>query len=201
MRYFSVATPFPASSRTKRGISWSEIRFARSSIYIGKWIAAFVASLIIFGVFTGITLANGIGYFGLNIPNLFVESFAFTILYLIAALGFTFFFSSVFKTSSMSIMVTVILLLFGFSLIDTLLTDFVHIEPWFSLAYGSGIIGDVMTNPYPAHITSTHLGAAGRGPLFTSYHATIPEGIAIMVIYFAVTAVLGLLLFERKEFN
>jgi len=173
----------------------------RSSIYIGKWIAAFVASLIIFGVFTVITLANGFGYFGVNIPNLFVESFAFTILYLVAALGFTFFFSSVFKTSSMSIMVTVILLLFGFSLIDALLTDLVHIEPWFSLAYGSGIVGNVMTSPFPAHITSTHIGAGGRGPLFTTYNATIPEGIAIMVVYFAVTAILGLYLFERKEFN
>ena len=30
---------------------------------------------------------------------------------------------------------------------------------------------------------------------------TIPEGLAIMLVYFAVTAVLGLLLFERKEFN
>ena len=159
---------------------------------MGKWIAAFVASLIVFGVFTAITLANGIGYFGLNIPRLFVESFGFTILYLVAALGFTFFFSSLFKNSSMSIMVTVILLLFGFTLIDTLLTGLAHIEPWFSLAYGSGIIGSVMTTPYPAHIMSTGL---------STIVPTIPEGIAIMVIYFAVTAVSGLILFERKEFN
>jgi len=59
----------------------------------------------------------------------------------------------------------------------------------------------VMTSPFPAHITSTHIGAGGRGPLFTTYNATIPEGIAIMVVYFAVTAILGLYLFERKEFN
>jgi ABC-2 type transport system permease protein len=149
----------------------------RSSIYVGKWIAAFAASLIIFGVFTAITLANGIGYFGFNIPGLFVESFGFTILYLVAALGFTFFFSSLFKTSSMSIMVTVILLLFGFTLIDTLLTDLAHVEPWFSLAYGSTIIANVMTTPYPSHITSTAIRAAAGSPLLTSYSATIVEGI------------------------
>jgi ABC-2 type transport system permease protein len=173
----------------------------RSSIYVGKWIAAFVASLLIFAVFTVVTLANGIAYFGFNIPGLFVESFGLTILYLVAALGFTFFFSSLFKTSSMSIMVTVILLLFGFTLIDTLLTNLAHVEPWFSLAYGSTIIANVMTVPYPAHITSTAVQAAAGSPLFTSFSATILEGIAIMVIYFIVTAVGGLALFERKEFN
>ncbi|MDG6905871.1 MAG: ABC transporter permease [Nitrososphaerota archaeon] len=173
----------------------------RSSIYIGKWIAAFVASLIIMGIFTAIAIANGSGYFGAVLPNRFVEALGFTILYLISALGFTFFFSSVFKTSAMSIMVTVILLLFGFLLIDELLTNLVHIEPWFSLSYGSGIISDVMTVPYPQHISSGHVSPSGNGPIISTYHATILEGIAIMVIYFVVTAIVGLYLFERKEFN
>ena len=173
----------------------------RSSIYIGKWIAAFVASLIIMGIFTAITVANGFGYFGAVIPNRFAEALAFTMIYLISALGFTFFFSSVFKSSSMSIMVTVILLLFGFDLIDALATNLVHIEPWFSITYGAGIIGNVLAPTFPAHITSIHIRPNGSGPLLTSYNATIPEGIAIMVIYFAVTAILGLILFERKEFN
>ena len=173
----------------------------RSSIYVGKWIAAFVASLIVFGVFTAIAIANGFGYFGAVIPNRFVEAFAFTILYLVSALGFTFFFSSVFKSSAMSILVTVILLLFGFTLIDALLTNLIHIEPWFSLSYGSGIIGHIMTVPYPQHVISVHIGPGGGGPLLTSYNATIIEGIIIMVVYFVTTAVLGLFLFERKEFN
>ncbi|MDG6997802.1 MAG: ABC transporter permease [Nitrososphaerota archaeon] len=173
----------------------------RSSIYIGKWIAAFVASLIIMGIFTVITVANGIGYFGAVIPNRFAEALAFTIIYLISALGFTFFFSSVFKASSMSILVTVVLLLFGFTLIDDLLTNLVHIEPWFSLSYGEGIISNVMTVPYPTHITKAHEGPGGRGPIFTFFNPTVPEGLAIMLVYFAVTAVLGLILFERKEFN
>jgi len=124
----------------------------------------------------------------------------FTMVYLIAALGFTFFFSSLFKSSSFSILVTVILLLFGFSLIDTLVTSIANIEPWFTLSYGSGIITNVFTVPYPSHVSTVSFGG-GRGPSLTTYNATIPEGLAIMVIYFAATAILGLLLFERKEFN
>ncbi len=171
----------------------------RSSIYVGKWIAAFAASLIIIVIFTAITIANGVYYFGGNaFPSQFGESWVFSIIYLIAALGFTFFFSSLFKSSSMSILVTAVLLLFGFSIISELSTALINLEPWYILTYGAGIIGDVLTIPYPAHKTTTQFG---KRFTLTSFNPTIPEGLAIMMIYFAVTAVLGLLLFERKEFN
>jgi ABC-type transport system involved in multi-copper enzyme maturation permease subunit len=171
----------------------------RAAIYIGKWLAALTASLIIFGVFTTITLGNGIYYFGMDVPYQFGESVLFCLVYLIAILGFTFFFSSLFKSSSMSILVTTILLLFGFNIVSALITNIAHAEPWFLLTYGAQIIGNVLTIPYPQH-EITFTGPGGRFS-FTSYNATIPEGLAIMAIYFAVTAVLGLVLFERKEFN
>jgi ABC-2 type transport system permease protein len=169
----------------------------RSSIYLGKWLGAFIASTVILGIFTAITVGNGLFYFGLNVPYQFGKSLLFTWLYLISVLGFTFFFSSVFKSSSISILVTVILFLFGFTIIQLVVSSFAHIEPWFILPYGSAIISNVFSVPYPAHATTIN-----AGPLsFTSYVATIPEGIAIMVLYFIVTAILGLLLFERKEFT
>ncbi|MGI0078875.1 MAG: ABC transporter permease [Nitrososphaerales archaeon] len=172
----------------------------RSSIYIGKWIAALVASLMIFAVYTAITLANGVYYFGMSVPYQFEESFLFALLYLVAVLGFTFFFSSLFKSSSMSILVTAILLLFAFSLVQTLIGFFAQIEPWFLITYGGGIIGSVLMNPYPPNVVSEHL-AGPRSPIVNSYAAAIPEGIAILLIYFVLTAILGLILFERKEFN
>ncbi len=38
-------------------------------------------------------------------------------------------------------------------------------------------------------------------PVSRPTNAIIPEGLAIMAIYFSVTAILGPLLFERKGFN
>jgi ABC-type transport system involved in multi-copper enzyme maturation permease subunit len=35
----------------------------------------------------------------------------------------------------------------------------------------------------------------------SSYSATIPEGLAIMLAYFAITTLLGLILFEKKDFD
>ena len=170
----------------------------RSSIYVGKWIAAFTASLITIGVFTAVTVGNGLFYLGANIPIQFVEAFLFTIVYLIAALGFSFFFSSLFKSSSFSIIVSVVLLLFGFTLIDDIVTAIAHIEPWYSLSYATGIINSVFTIPYPPHTSSISIGGAAT---LTTYVPSIPEGLAIMGIYFVITAILGLLLFEKKEFN
>ena len=171
----------------------------RSSIYIGKWLAAFVAATTILGVFTVITVGNGIYYFGANVPYQFAESVLFALVYLAGVLGFTFFFSSLFKSSSMSIIVTAILFLFVFSLLQTLVASLVKIEPWFILTYGAGIIGNILTVPYPEHI---HTETFGGGRIsITTYNATIPEGIAILGLYFIVTVVLGLLLFERKEFT
>jgi ABC-2 type transport system permease protein len=176
----------------------------RSSVYIGKWLSAFTAASVILLIFTMITIANESYYFGLNVPWQFGESVLFAWFYLVAVLGFTFFFSSLFKSTSYSILVTAILFLFAFTLIQTLISALAQIEPWFILTYGSEIIGNVLATTYPQHIT-TISGAFGRGsasaPTFTSYNATIPEGLAIIGVYFLVTAVLGLILFERKEFN
>jgi len=172
----------------------------RSSIYIGKWLAAFIAASIIFGIFATITVGNGLYYFGVNIPIQFGQSMLYAWCYLAAVMGFTFFFSSLFKSASMSILITAILFLFVFSLIETIVSTLVNIEPWFVLTYGAGIIGNILQATYPQHVIHQPIGARARLTL-TTYNAYVPEGLAIIGLYFVITAILGLLLFERKEFT
>jgi len=172
----------------------------RSSIYVGKWLSAFIAATIIFAIFATITLGNGLYYFGANVPIQFGQSLLYAWFYLAAVMGLTFFFSSLFKSSSMSILVTAILFLFVFSLIETLVSTLVNIEPWFIITYGGGIIGNILNpNGYPAHITQTPIGR--RGLTITSYTAYVPEGLLIIGLYFIITTIMGLILFERKEFT
>ena len=167
---------------------------SKSSIFIGKWIAAFLASAIAIGVYAAITLADGAIYFGSNIPYQFGESFVFALFYIFPILGFSFFISSLFKNNSSSILLTAILLLFGFSFITPLITAFSNSEPWYVLTYGAGIITNVLSSSgYPPH----EVVIAGS----SSYHATIPEGLAIMLAYFVVTSILGIILFEKEDFN
>jgi len=166
----------------------------RSSIFIGKWIASFLASAIAIGVYAAITIADGAIYFGASVPYQLGESFVFALFYVLPILGVSFFISSAFKNSSYSILLTAILLLFGFNFIAPLITALSNSEPWYVLTYGAGIIKDVLSSTgYPAH----EVVLAGA----SSYNATIPEGLAIMFAYFAVTTVVGLILFEREDFS
>jgi len=174
----------------------------RSSIYVGKWLSAFFAATAILVVFTAITIGNGVYYFGSSgVPYQFGWSLLFAWFYLAAVMGFTFFFSSLFKSSSISILVTVILFLFGFTLIQTLVSDLVQTEPWFVLTYGAGIIGNILSATFPPHSSVVSQSFGPRTITTTVFNATVPEGLAIIGTYFIITAILGLILFERKEFN
>lgn len=168
----------------------------RSSIYVGKFLGALAASLIVVAVFAAITLANGAYYFGASAaPAQFTESLTFQLVFLLAALGLTFFFSSLFKSGSTSILVTAILLFFGFFILVALVGGRAHVEPSPFLTYGSDIIGNVLSpGGYPAHLVTTPTGS-------TTFSATIPEGLEIMGAYFAVSTALGLVLFQMKEFS
>jgi ABC-2 type transport system permease protein len=172
----------------------------RSSIYVGKWLAAFAASVIVIAVYAAMIVANSLYYFGLTIPTEFVESFAFAIVYLAAAMSLAFAFSSLFKSSSISVLMNVILLLFVFNVIDTVTSALAGTEPWFSITYGAGIVANILTVPYPMHMVTEGFGGNGRFSI-TTYNAPVAEGLAILGVYFVVMAVIGLWLFERKEFT
>src|SRR6267143_6795392 len=49
----------------------------RSSIYIGKWFGALIASAIVLAIYAGITAGNGLYYFGASVPYQFAESLTF----------------------------------------------------------------------------------------------------------------------------
>jgi ABC-2 type transport system permease protein len=170
----------------------------RSAIYTGKWLAALAASSIILALFVLIIIANGLYYYPGSLPWEFVQSVAYAWVYLISALTLTFAFSSLFKSSAISILMSVILLLIVFDFVDVIVASVAGIEPWFSITYGAGIVSNVLTIPYPQHVTSIPAGA--RFTLMT-YNATIPEGLVILAAYFVVMAVIGLWLFQKKEFT
>jgi ABC-2 type transport system permease protein len=174
----------------------------RSSVYIGKWLSAFFAATAILAVFTVITIGNGVYYFGSSgMPYQFGWSLLFAWFYLAAVMGLTFLFSSLFKSSSISILVTVILFLFGFTLIQALVSDLVGMEPWFVLTYGAGIIGNMLNEPYPPSSVTITSTFRNHPITTTTFYASVPQGLAIIGLYFVITAILGLILFERKEFT
>lgn len=170
----------------------------RSAIYVGKFLAAFIASAILLGLFTAFTLANGVYYFGTSVPAEFWQSLLFAYIGVLTALAFVFMISSFFKTSAYSILISVILIILVFNIVDTLSATLLGIEPWFSLTYGEGIISSILMAQYPPHFMKV---PAGPNFQISVYTATVPEGLTIMAAYFIFSAIVGLILFERKEFT
>jgi ABC-2 type transport system permease protein len=186
--------------QNKTGYFLMGLPIRRTTIYVGKFLAALAASITAMIVFLLILLANGAYYLGANaLPWQLGASFLLAIIYLLALLGTTFLFSSMFKTSAYATLVVAILFLFGFTILQEVVIGLAKIEPWMVISYASSILGTVFENPYPAHIT--HMTSAFGGRPTTVYTPTIAEGVAIMIAYFVITSLLGLLLFEREEFT
>jgi ABC-2 type transport system permease protein len=186
--------------QNKTGYFLMGLPVRREAIYVGKYLAALVASFTALAFFLVILLGNGLYYFGASFfPWQLGESVLLACVYLLAVLGATFLFSSLFKTSTYATLVVAVLFLFGFSILQALVTDLAKIEPWFIISYADSIIGNAFLNPYPAHVTVTV--ATRFMPSETVYTPTLVEGVAIMLGYFVITTLVGLWLFEREEFT
>jgi ABC-2 type transport system permease protein len=193
--------------QNKTGYFLMGLPIRRSTVYVGKFIAAFLASVAMLVLFLAILLANGAYYFGASaLPWQLGLSLVLALVYLGAVLGATFMFSSLFKTSAYGFVLTAILFLIGFTLLQDVITGLVKIEPWMIISYASSTIGGVFSSSvnWGIHgIITTTMTPIGRGRFITTttYSAGIAEGIAIMIGYLVVTAAAGLWLFSREEFT
>ena len=192
--------------QNKTGYFLMGLPLKRTTVYVGKFIAAFLASLAMMGLFLAILLGNGAYYFGTGaLPWQLGVSLVLAIVYLSAVLGATFLFSSLFKTSAYGFVLTAILFLFGFTLLEDLITALVKIEPWMIISYASSTIGNVFSPSVNWGITGTVATSVSMvGPrrlVTTTYTAGIAEGVVIMIAYLLITALAGLWLFGREEFT
>jgi ABC-2 type transport system permease protein len=187
--------------QNKTGYFLMGLPIKRTTVYAGKYLATLAASIVSLVVYLIIVTGNAVFYLGagaFSVPIPLIESFAITLLYLLALLGFVFLFSSLFKTSAYAVLVVAILFLFGFSIIQEAIVGLAHTEPWFLLSYVNSINAYPLTG-VPGHIVTT------RNPFShataTTYNPTYIEGLAVMAAYWLLTTIGGLLLFEREEFT
>jgi ABC-2 type transport system permease protein len=191
--------------QNKTGYFLMGLPIRRSTVYVGKFIAAFLASAATMLFFLAILLANGTFYFGTGaVPWQLLISVVLALVYLGAVLGATFFFSSLFKTSAYGFVLTAILFLFGFTILQDVVIGLAKIEPWMVISYAESTIGNVFApgvnwGIFGSNTTTTT--TVGRMVVrSTTWTPGIAEGIVIMLGYLVVTAVAGLFLFEREEF-
>lgn len=191
----------------KTGYFLMGLPIQRNTIYVGKFIAAYLASLALLLLDLLLLVLNGFWYFGADaLPWQLGVSLVLAAVYLLAVLGTTFLFSSMVKKSTYGIVLTAVLFLFVFSIVETLVSVFIGVEPWIVISYAHGVIANVFATPINWGWTGTatmptdvRVRIAGHVP--TTYTPGIAEGVVIMLAYFVITAALGLVLFRREEFK
>ncbi len=183
----------------------------RATVYVGKYLAALVASCTVLMLFLGILVANGALYFGAGaLPGQLAPSLALAGAYLVSVLAMTFLLSSLFKNGAYSFVLTAILFLAGFSLLQDFMQGLAQLQPWELISYASQTIGEVFQprvnwGLYGVGVKAADVGGGGGVALHTgnvvAWTPGIAEGAVIMMAYWALTLFVGLALFKQEEFS
>ncbi len=192
--------------QNKTGYFLMGLPVRRSTVYLGKYLAVYAAAATALLAYLALVVANGAYYFGVHaVPWQLGISVLLALLYLAAVVGVTFVFSSLFKTSAYGFVLTAVLLLFGFSLLQDYVSILVHGEPWMILTYAAGTVGSVFGGTVNWGWSGSWVlmhGEIEKNVVVKIYTvAGVAEGVAIMLGYVALTAAAGLWLFGREEFS
>lgn len=168
----------------------------RPVLLAGRYTAATLVTLAIVGVYYAFGAAGAIYFFGAPAIHwaLLAESFGVAAVFALAALSVAFCVSAFIRSPAAGVLVTVLLLYVGFTTMQTVI-EFAGIEPWFSLPYAGGAIATVLDTDF-THVLTVPIGA---DQFYTTWYATVAEGLEIMAGYIAVFLPLSAYLYQHQE--
>jgi ABC-2 type transport system permease protein len=188
--------------QNKTGYFLMGLPLKRTTIYAGKYIAAYLASVAVMLVFLAILLGNGLFYFGASaFPWQWGVSLVLALVYLGAVLGATFLFSSLFKTSAYGFVLTAVLFIIGFGILQDVIVGLWGIEPWMIISYASSTISSVFDSPVNWGLSGSPPSPGPHGIILTPWTAGIAEGVVIMLVYLVICTTAGLFRFRSEEFT
>lgn len=164
----------------------------RISIFVGKYIAAliatfFVVSLYYLTVTLEITHIYGVQEISIELA----KSYLIALLYATSVLSIIYFFSSVLKRTISSTLLGFFFLMMILPITDKVLKS-VDVEPWFIVTYSAGLVTDVFGLP-----TSVTFGP-GRFSS-TSFSPDFYVGVCVMLTYTVVLFLTSIGLANRRE--
>lgn len=111
---------------------------SRNVLFVGKFVSGFLSSTVVLATYYMITYVVCFAVVG-EVPERFLTSIPLALLYTLAATGVCMFFSSIAPRGSMAMMAAFLLLVVLQIFMQNVGFDS---EPWLSLGYESGILGD-----------------------------------------------------------
>jgi len=164
----------------------------RTSIFVGKYIAALIAtfsvvSLYYLTVTLEITQIYGAG----EIPTELVKSYLIALLYATSVLSVIYFFSSVLKRTISSTLLGFFFLMMILPITDRVLKS-ADVEPWFIVTYSAGLITDVLGSPPNVAFAPERYSSTGFAPDFY-------VGIMVMLAYTIILFLVSIVVANRKN--
>lgn len=171
----------------------------RQTLLAGRFCAAAVTGAAIGFVYYAFA-ATAVEYFYGTIPSAFVTSLGMALLFLLAALAVSFFFSSFFRSPTVSVVTALLILIIGFPIV-TEVASLTGTEPWFSLSYGGSGITSVLATNF-SHKTVTHIAVGGAQSTSIDVTTFSPygwEAAVILAVYAALFLGLAYAIYRYKE--
>lgn len=177
-------------------------------LIIGKYLGNLILVVGIVAVYYFILGLFGFYYYGGPINIRLFYSFSFAVLYIIALSSFVTFFSSFMKNVNLTIITTLIILMMGFGIADSIVTLILKdaFEPLYSLQYLGNLITTILQNPFPdpryVEFSFGGMGPGGMGGDFsigTWLTPSIEMGTTLLIVYIVAFFALAALLFKRRQ--
>ena len=163
----------------------------RTSIFLGKFIAALTLTSLVISIYYLVTALEIIQIYGASgITTEFTKSYLIAIIYAASVASILYFLSSVFKRSVISTITGFFSMMMIFPIISMVLR-LADVEPWFIVTYSS----DLMTN-----VLATTSGGFGPGAgSGTSFTPDFYLGITVMVAYTLILFFVSIIIANRKK--
>jgi len=167
--------------------------FGRARIMFTRYLSALSASAGLVIAYFALAAVTGYAYYGQVTPN-YAEMVGLAVLYVAALVAFVMLCSSLFKSSSISIVVAILLVILAMP-IATGILELTTIEPWFFITYAASAIPAIAQSTYPLHLQTI----SASGITVSLYVPTLLEAAAIPIGYMVMSLAASLFIYKRKE--
>jgi len=164
---------------------------SRTSIWVGKFIAAEIIAFSIITLYYSIIVSYAaISY---DVPIQILSSLLFSFASATMIMSIVFLISTILNGQTGSTVLVFALFIIAFPIFDGFMMMMSSDIPWFTPTFSSGIIKHVLTVPYPTNENMMNI------PFFTTSVPEITNSLGVMASYIVTCSALSILIFKRKE--
>ncbi|MHA1776798.1 MAG: hypothetical protein DRO88_03270 [Promethearchaeia archaeon] len=169
-------------------------KISKSRLFIGRYLSGLIQGGIILVFYYWLVVIPVFLEFDV-IPLSFWKSLGFAVLYYIALLSFSIFFSSIVKRSSGAVITTLLLIIIAFPIINSIFSLSTSVEPLFLLDYYGNIISNILNMPDQRFIKLDIEGLT----IYTWFTPSESAALIGLIIYIFIFTIIAYLIYRFRQ--